>query len=80
MYNLMYFYWVVLELFSQNRYFSAFSGGFRDLAQKGRLYNISIDVKNPKIHQKNQRDLNAKEQPSVDSLVKIRTKCQYETP
>ena len=35
----------------------------------------------PKFHQKNQRDLsNAWEQPSVDSLVKIRTECQYETP
>ena len=34
----------------------------------------------PKNHQKNQHDLIAWEQPSVDSLVKIRTKCQYETP
>ena len=31
----------------------------------------------PKINQKNQPTFNAREQPSVDSLVKIRTKCQH---
>ena len=33
-----------------------------------------------KFTKKNQCDLNAWEQPSVDCLVKIQTKCQYETP
>ena len=53
---------------------------FKKFLDFSRWPNTMARKMTPKIHQKNQCDLYARENHHLDSLVKIRSKCQYETP